>query len=141
MAALKIAKTYVAKPKYLSPSWHVFDAAQQPLGRMVVEIARILQGKHQPAYTAHINTGDYVVVVNANTLGCEAGAVCDSALKLMTVLSPTISTSLATSTVKVAVSLPPEFRLPLSHASGETVQSPGVSLGVMTTESLWAPLL
>jgi large subunit ribosomal protein L13 len=66
MAALKIAKTYVAKPKYLSPSWHVFDAAQQPLGRMVVEIARILQGKHHPAYTAHINTGDYVVVVNAN---------------------------------------------------------------------------
>ena len=65
MAQIKIRKTYVTKPKDLRPLWHVFDASSRPLGRLASEIAVILQGKHKPAYTPTINTGDYVVVINS----------------------------------------------------------------------------
>ena len=66
MVALKIKRTYVAKPQELQPSWHLFDAQEKPLGRMATEIAKILQGKHKAMYTATLNTGDYVVVINAS---------------------------------------------------------------------------
>ena len=66
MVALKIKRTYVAKPRDLEPSWHLFDAKENPLGRMATEIATILQGKHRAMYTATLNTGDYVVVINAS---------------------------------------------------------------------------
>lgn len=66
MVALKIKKTYVAKPQELQPAWHLFDAQERPLGRIATEIATILQGKHRSIYTATLNTGDYVVVVNAS---------------------------------------------------------------------------
>ena len=59
-------KTYSAKASELDPLWHVFDASGRPLGRLAVEIARILQGKHKPTYTPHMLTGDFVVVVNAS---------------------------------------------------------------------------
>ena len=62
---VKRTRTYVAKPTELSPRWHLFDASQMPLGRMAVQIATILQGKHRPIYTSNINTGDFVVVVNS----------------------------------------------------------------------------
>ena len=65
MATTKMKKTYVARPVDLQPQWHVFDAAETPLGRLASEIARLLQGKHRPLYTPTINTGDFVVVVNA----------------------------------------------------------------------------
>ena len=65
MAALKVAKTYVAKPVELQPLWHLFDAGEKPLGRLATEIATILQGKHRPIYTATLNTGDFIVVINA----------------------------------------------------------------------------
>jgi len=66
LVALKIKRTYVAKPQELQPSWHLFDAQEKPLGRMATEIAKILQGKHKAMYTATLNTGDYVVVINAS---------------------------------------------------------------------------
>jgi large subunit ribosomal protein L13 len=66
MVAVKSKKTYVAKPKDLNPQWHLFDASKQPLGRMAVQIAKVLQGKHRSIYTPNINTGDFVIVVNAS---------------------------------------------------------------------------
>lgn len=48
-----------------SARWHLVDASQEVLGRMATRIARILQGKHKPTWTAHADTGDFVVVVNA----------------------------------------------------------------------------
>lgn len=65
MVAIKRTRTYVAKPSELNPRWHLFDASATSLGRLAVEIATILQGKHRPTYTATINTGDFVVVVNS----------------------------------------------------------------------------
>ncbi|MEA2645545.1 MAG: large subunit ribosomal protein [Chloroflexota bacterium] len=58
-------KTYSAKPADLNPSWYVVDADGQTLGRLASNIAKVLKGKHNPAYTPHVNTGDFVVVVNA----------------------------------------------------------------------------
>jgi len=60
-----MAKTYMAKPGEVEASWHLVDADGQILGRLATRIATILQGKHKPAYTPHVDTGDYVVVVNA----------------------------------------------------------------------------
>ena len=48
-----------------SRSWFVIDASDKPLGRLASEIARVLRGKHKPTYTPHVDTGDFVVVVNA----------------------------------------------------------------------------
>ncbi len=58
-------RTYSAKPSDIERTWHLVDAEGVVLGRMASRIARILQGKHQPRYTPHLDTGDYVVVVNA----------------------------------------------------------------------------
>ncbi len=57
--------TYMARQQDMKPLWHLVDASEEPLGRMAVKLARILQGKHRPQYTPHALTGDYVVVVNA----------------------------------------------------------------------------
>ena len=65
----KRPKTYSAKPSEIDAAWHVMDATGKPLGRLTVEVARILQGKHKPTYTAHVLTGDFVVVVNASHVG------------------------------------------------------------------------
>jgi len=58
-------KTYTPKADEIERSWWVVDVADQPLGRVASEIARILRGKHKPMYTPHLDTGDYVVVLNA----------------------------------------------------------------------------
>ena len=58
-------KTYSAKPKEVERKWWVIDARNQVVGRVATEAARLLRGKHKPIYTAHIDTGDYVVVINA----------------------------------------------------------------------------
>src|SRR5690554_5580129 len=58
-------KTYSAKPKAVSQDWYVVDAAGKTLGRLSAEIAHRLRGKHKPEYTPHVDTGDYIVVVNA----------------------------------------------------------------------------
>jgi large subunit ribosomal protein L13 len=59
-------KTYHAKPGEVQPTWHLIDAEGAVLGRMAARIAMILQGKHHARYTPHVDTGDFVVVVNAS---------------------------------------------------------------------------
>ena len=58
-------RTYSAKPSDINREWFVVDADGMALGRLSSEIAKILRGKHKPQYTPHIDTGDFVVVVNA----------------------------------------------------------------------------
>lgn len=58
-------KTFSAKPAEVRRDWYVIDAEGKTLGRMATEIARRLRGKHKPEYTPHVDTGDYIVVVNA----------------------------------------------------------------------------
>jgi large subunit ribosomal protein L13 len=58
-------KTYSAKISEVKREWHVVDATDQTLGRMSTRIARLLMGKHKASYTQHLDTGDYVVVINA----------------------------------------------------------------------------
>lgn len=58
-------KTYSAKPETVSRDWFVVDAEGKTLGRMAAEIATRLRGKHKPEYTPHVDTGDYIVVINA----------------------------------------------------------------------------
>ena len=58
-------KTYVAKPGEIEKKWWLVDADQKVVGRLATEIAVILMGKHRPTYTPHVDTGDFVVVVNA----------------------------------------------------------------------------
>lgn len=59
-------KTFSAKPQEVTHQWYVVDAADQTLGRLASEIARRLRGKHKAIYTPHVDTGDYIVVVNAD---------------------------------------------------------------------------
>lgn len=58
-------KTFTAKPETVKRDWFVVDAAGQTLGRLATEIASRLRGKHKPEYTPHVDTGDYIVVINA----------------------------------------------------------------------------
>ncbi len=58
-------KTYLAKPEEAGKKWYVVDASGKTLGRLATRIAMILMGKHKPIYTPHVDTGDYVIVVNA----------------------------------------------------------------------------
>jgi len=58
-------KTFVAKPETVKREWFVVDAAGKTLGRMATEIACRLRGKHKPEFTPHVDTGDYIVVINA----------------------------------------------------------------------------
>jgi len=61
-------KTYSAKPHEVKRDWYIVDATGKVLGRVAAEIARRLRGKHKPEFTPHVDTGDYIVVVNAEKL-------------------------------------------------------------------------
>ena len=61
-------KTFSAKPETVRRDWYVVDASGKTLGRLATEIARRLRGKHKPEYTPHVDTGDYVIVVNAGAV-------------------------------------------------------------------------
>jgi large subunit ribosomal protein L13 len=61
-------KTYSAKPKEIEQHWYLVDADGQTLGRLATRIADTLRGKRKPEYTPHIDTGDFVVVVNAEKI-------------------------------------------------------------------------
>ncbi len=61
-------KTFSAKPHEVKRDWFVVDAADKVLGRVAAEIAYRLRGKHKPEFTPHVDTGDYIVVVNAEKL-------------------------------------------------------------------------
>jgi large subunit ribosomal protein L13 len=58
--------TYVAKPGEIEQKWWLVDAADKVVGRLASDIAVVLMGKHRPTYTPHVDTGDYVVVINAD---------------------------------------------------------------------------
>ncbi len=59
-------KTFSAKPHEVERKWHVIDAKDKILGQVAVEAARLLRGKHKPIFTSHIDTGDFVIVINAD---------------------------------------------------------------------------
>jgi len=61
-------KTYSAKAADLQPKWYVIDAEGQVLGRVATRIAQILRGKHKPTFTPHLNSGDFVIVINAEKI-------------------------------------------------------------------------
>ena len=61
-------KTFSAKPEDVRHDWFLVDAADKTLGRLATEIAHRLRGKHKPEYTPHVDTGDYIVVVNAEKI-------------------------------------------------------------------------
>ena len=58
-------KTFLAKKETVQPKWHLVDAEGQVLGRLAVKIANIIRGRHNALYTPHVDTGDFVVVINA----------------------------------------------------------------------------
>lgn len=58
-------KTYATKASDIQRQWHVIDAAGQTLGRLASQVARLLMGKHKPIYAPYLDTGDYVIVINA----------------------------------------------------------------------------
>lgn len=70
-------KTFSAKPTEVKHDWYVIDATDKVLGRLSSEIARRLRGKHKPEYTPHIDTGDYIIVVNADKVRTTGRKVSD----------------------------------------------------------------
>ncbi|MEJ6949549.1 50S ribosomal protein L13 [Natronospora cellulosivora (SeqCode)] len=60
--------TYMAKPKEIDREWYVVDATGKTLGRLATKIAEVLRGKHKATYTPHLDTGDFVVVINADKI-------------------------------------------------------------------------
>ena len=61
-------KTFSAKPLEVERKWYVIDAEGQTLGRLAVAAANLLRGKHKPQYTPHVDTGDFVIVINADKI-------------------------------------------------------------------------
>lgn len=59
-------KTYMANPDKIERKWYVVDAEGQTLGRLASEVAKVLRGKNKPVFTPHVDTGDYVIIVNAD---------------------------------------------------------------------------
>lgn len=70
-------KTFSAKPETVKRDWYVVDAAGQTLGRLATEIASRLRGKHKPEYTPHVDTGDYIVVINAEQVRVTGNKAAD----------------------------------------------------------------
>ncbi len=59
-------KSYLAKPGEIERIWHVVDATDKVLGKLAVKVSNILRGRHKPTYTPHVDTGDFVIIINAN---------------------------------------------------------------------------
>ena len=59
-------KTYMATPSTIEHKWYVVDAADKTLGRLAAEVAKVLRGKHKPTFTPHMDTGDHVIIINAD---------------------------------------------------------------------------
>jgi large subunit ribosomal protein L13 len=70
-------KTFSAKPAEVRRDWYLVDATGKTLGRLSTEIARRLRGKHKPEYTPHVDTGDYIVVVNAEKVRVTGNKLTD----------------------------------------------------------------
>lgn len=65
-------KTFSAKPLEVKRDWYVVDGSDKVLGRLATEIAARLRGKHKPEFTPHVDTGDYIVVINADKIKLSA---------------------------------------------------------------------
>lgn len=61
-------KSYIAKPAEVERKWYVIDAEGQTLGRLSTQVATVLRGKHKPTYTPHVDTGDHVIIINAEKI-------------------------------------------------------------------------
>ncbi len=61
-------KSFMASPATITREWYVIDATGHTLGRLASEVAKVLRGKHKPIYTPHMDTGDYVIIVNADKI-------------------------------------------------------------------------
>ncbi len=70
-------KTFSAKPSEVKRDWYLVDATGKTLGRLASEIARRLRGKHKPVYTPHVDTGDYIVVINAEKVHVSGSKATD----------------------------------------------------------------
>lgn len=70
-------KTYVAKPQEVDRKWFVIDADGQTLGRLATQVASILRGKHKPTYTPHVDTGDHVIIINAEKIHLTGNKLAD----------------------------------------------------------------
>ncbi|MBM7558837.1 50S ribosomal protein L13 [Marinitoga litoralis] len=68
MASIMTQKSYLAKNEEVERKWYVVDATGMSLGRLASQVAKVLQGKHKPTYTPHVDTGDYVIVINAEKI-------------------------------------------------------------------------
>ena len=74
-------KSYIAKPSDIDRKWYVIDAEGKTLGKLAVEAAMILRGKKKPTYTPHIDTGDYVIVINAEKVAVTGKKESDKVYK------------------------------------------------------------
>ena len=70
-------KTYSAKPQDITADWYLVDAQAKVLGRLASQIAKRLRGKHKPEYTPHMDTGDYIVVINASEIAVTGNKATD----------------------------------------------------------------
>ena len=59
-------KTFSAKKEDIKPKWHMIDANGEILGRLAVTVAKVIRGKHKPTFTPHVDTGDFVIIINAH---------------------------------------------------------------------------
>ncbi|EFQ24349.1 50S ribosomal protein L13 [Aminomonas paucivorans] len=62
-------RSFMAKKEQTEPKWYVIDATDKHLGRLAARVALVLTGKHRPTYTPHVDTGDFVVIINAEKVG------------------------------------------------------------------------
>ncbi|PSL42557.1 LSU ribosomal protein L13P [Salsuginibacillus halophilus] len=69
--------TYMAKPEDVESNWYVVDAEGQTLGRLSTEVASLLRGKHKPQFTPHVDTGDHVIVINADKIEMTGNKLTD----------------------------------------------------------------
>jgi large subunit ribosomal protein L13 len=66
-------RTYTAKPNDITRKWYVVDATGRSLGRLASQVAKILRGKHKPIFTPHVDTGDHVIIINAEKVILTGG--------------------------------------------------------------------
>lgn len=74
-------RSYMAKGETIQRKWYVIDAEGKHLGRLAAQVARILSGKHKPTYTPYVDTGDFVVVINAEKVGLTGKKLTKSTVK------------------------------------------------------------
>ena len=70
---IDVMKTYTPKASEITREWHIVDAEGMILGRLCTEVARVLRGKHKPIFAPHIDTGDHVIIVNADKVVMTSG--------------------------------------------------------------------